>query len=116
MDRKETRVGRGTIAPACSISEEEGVVTLRLEMPGVPKEGLELRIEGNNLTVQGERRREETRGTYLVRERRHEPFRKSFTLDDSIDREKIAAELVDGMLTVTLGVKEAAKPRRIEIR
>ncbi len=101
--------------PATAISVDEDVATVKVEMPGVPKDGLEIRIDGNELAISGSRKEEEFPGTYLLRERSGEPFRKLLTLDDSIDRDRIEAELKDGILTLKLRVKEAAKPRRIEI-
>lgn len=113
MENKNVERRRCAI-PACAISEEAGTVTVRLEMPGVPKERLEIKIEGNELSVSGERCGE-ARGSYLVRERRADSFRKLFTLDDSISREEVQASLENGILTMRLQVKEAAKPKRIEI-
>lgn len=115
MDANVANAGRRTTVPACSISEDSGFVTVRLEMPGVPKEALEVRIDGNELTVSGERRKEEPRGKYLLRERRAESYKKLFTIDDTIARDKVDASLVNGVLTLKLQVKDAAKPRRIEI-
>jgi len=115
MDNRTTVENRRYSVPACSISEDGGTVTVRLELPGVTKEGLEVRIEGNELSVSGERRRIEAAGTFLVRERRAEAYRKIFTIDDSIDRENVEANLSDGILSLVLRIREAAKPRRIEI-
>lgn len=115
MDQRYAEGARGAAVPACSITEDEGVVTVKLEMPGVPKEGLQVKIEGNSLEVSGTRGRAEPKGRYLLRERRADTFRKQFTLDETIDREKVSAELADGILVLKLHVREASKPRRIEI-
>jgi len=115
METNVATTGRRIVVPACNIVEDSGLVTVKLEMPGVPKEALEVRIEGNELSVSGERRREEPRGKYLLKERRAEGYRKLFTLDETIARDKVDASLVNGILTLKLQVKEAAKPRRIEI-
>jgi len=115
MDAKNGNADRKAIVPACSIKEEAGIVTVKVEMPGVEKTGLEVRVEGNILSLEGSRPAEEPRGAYLMRERRQGGFRKTFTIDDTIDRERIEAQLVDGILTLRLSVKEAAKPRRISI-
>jgi HSP20 family protein len=115
MDAKREIAERKAIVPACFIAEDSGVVTVTLEMPGVPKEGFEVKIEGNELSVAGEKRAEGGRGRYILRERRSGSYRKVFTLDDTISRDKVDASLVDGILTIRLEVKEAAKPRRIEI-
>lgn len=115
MERQIEMAERRMIVPLCSISEDSGVVTVKVEMPGVAKSGLEVKIEGNSLTVTGTRSTGEPRGTYLLRERRGENYAKSFTIDETIDREKIQAELAEGILTLKLAIKEAAKPRRIAI-
>jgi HSP20 family protein len=115
MEGRTNETKRWTVVPACSISEDGGEVTLKVEMPGVGKEDLEVKIEGNALSIEGRRKAFEDGGSYLLHERRATGFRKSFTLDDSIDHEKVSADLVDGILTLKLQVKEAAKPRRIAI-
>jgi len=115
MDKQiESREIR-TIAPLCSITEDSGLVTVKVELPGVAKEGLEIKIEGNSLSILGKRELRELRGSYLVRERRSEDYAKSFTIDDTIDRDNIQAELAGGILSLKLHIKEAAKPRRIAI-
>jgi HSP20 family protein len=116
MEKKKELPAKRTIVPACSITEDSGIVTLCLEMPGVPKEGFEVKIEGNELSITGERRDDEIRGTYILHERRSGTFKKRFTLDETISRDKVEANLADGILTIKLEVKEAAKPRKIEIR
>jgi len=112
--RNDTVKGRYR-TPACAISVDENVAEVKVEMPGVPKDGLEIRIDGNELAITGTRRIEPFEGEYLVRERGADPYRKILTLDESIDHEKVEAEIKDGILVLRLHVKEAAKPRRIEI-
>jgi HSP20 family protein len=114
MEKRMTNE-RKFIVPACSIAEDSGLVAVKVEMPGVSKEGLEVRIEGNSLSIEGKRGSEERAGGFLVKERRRGDYLKSFTIDETIDRDKIEAELADGILNLRLHVKEAAKPRRIAI-
>lgn len=102
--------------PACSVCEDGDNVVVTLEMPGVDKSGLTVRIEGNELTIAGEVKDAETKGRYLLRERNRGSFRKHFTVDESIDREAVDATLADGILTLKLRIKEAAKPRQVEIK
>jgi len=109
---KKTR----TIVPACSISEENGSITLKLEMPGVAKENLTISIEKNELSITGTPSASAEEGEYLIRERRKGKYRKVFTIDDSIDRDRIDAASSNGIATLTLRVKEAEKPRLIEIK
>lgn len=103
------------IVPPCSIDSDEGTVTVTLELPGVEKDAVEIKIDGNELAITGRRAAAPAEGTYLLRERRRGDYRKIFTIDDSISREEVDAALADGLLTLTLHLKEAAKPRRIEI-
>jgi len=112
----KTEENRRTIVPASRVFEENGKVEVRLEMPGVSKADLEIRAEGTGLTVVGRRQDQATHGTWLLRERRRGDFHKEFSVDQSIDLDKIDAELANGILTLTLPVKETAKPRRVEIK
>lgn len=107
---------RTAYRPVCSITENEGKITLYLEMPGVAKEDLSIHVEDNQLKISGRRKIQEGNGTYLVRERPHGDFYTEYTLDDTIDHEKIEASLRNGLVTVTLSRREAAKPRQITIK
>jgi HSP20 family protein len=105
------------IRPVCFICEEEaGVVTLKLEMPGVAKDQLDIDVDGNELKITGKREAGGGEGTYLMRERPSGTFRQAYTLDDTIDRSKIEASLEGGVLTLNLHRREAEKPRKITIK
>jgi HSP20 family protein len=105
------------IRPFCFIcEEEEGVVTLKLEMPGVGKDQLDIDVDGNELQITGKREARGSQGTYLMRERPSGTFRQVYTLDDTIDRNKIDASLEGGVLTLNLHRREAEKPRKITIK
>jgi len=111
----ETR-SRRAVAPAADICEEAGSVVLRLEMPGVGKDDLEIRIENDEMIIQGRRKDVEEKGAYLVRERDPADYLKRYTLDETIDREKVEAVMKNGILMLTLHLKESSKPRKIEIK
>jgi HSP20 family protein len=111
--RTETR---RVIAPAADICEESGQVVLRLEMPGVEKNDLSISIENDELIITAARRDEDVKGTFLIRERRRADYEKRYTLDDTIDRNKVDAVMKNGVLHLTLHIKESSKPRRIEIK
>ncbi|MDD3981689.1 MAG: Hsp20/alpha crystallin family protein [Spirochaetales bacterium] len=115
MNKNPVSSNERMLVPACSIEEDVGVVTLKLEMPGVAKEGLDVSVEANTLTIEGRRGGNPPSGEWLLRERPIGSYRKVFTLDETIDRDKIEAMLADGMLTVKLHIQEAAKPRKIAI-
>lgn len=103
------------VQPACSICEEDEKVRLRIEMPGVSRENIEVSVEKNELSLIGRQTVKEVEGTYLLRERAHGEFHKRFIIDESIDRDKIEAVMADGILTLTLSKKDAAKPRKVQI-
>ena len=103
------------VRPASTICEEDAAVVLRLEMPGVGKDGIDISIDGDTLTVHGHREEPET-GTYLVRERRHGDYHATFTLDERVNRDKIDAKMERGTLKVILHLKDEVKPRKIKVR
>lgn len=106
---------RRVLVPASRVSEGDGFVQVLMELPGVAQDDLEIRVDGQELTIQGKRQDPATHGTWLLRERPWGDFQKTFSVDGTIDLEKIDAKLVHGILTLTLPTKDAAKPRRIEI-
>jgi HSP20 family protein len=104
------------IRPLYKIQEIEGKVVISIEMPGVKKEDLKINIENSELRVYGGREQIVEGGAYLVRERRAGDFVQVFTLDDTVDPNKVDATLERGMLTVELHLKEEVKPRLIQIK
>ena len=107
---------RRSIAPAANVTEDAGKVVVRMEMPGVSKKDLDIQVKGQELTVTGRRQDAAVDGVWVLRERRRGDFQKTYSVDTSIDLEKVDAELTNGMLILTLPMKEAAKPRKIDIR
>ena len=107
---------RNSVRPVGNMCwEAYGSVMLRLDMPGVDKEHVDIRIEDDQLIVHGSRSAESEDRTYVLRERRRGDFHQVFTLDQTIDREKIDASMDKGVLTLTLHLQEAVKPRKIEV-
>jgi HSP20 family protein len=111
----EARPTEPFVAPMASVTEENDGYTLRVEMPGVNKEGLELSIENNELTIVGRRSLPAVDGTLIHRESRAENFRRVFELDPSIDANKISAKMEQGILTLSLPKAEHVKPRKITV-
>src|SRR3712207_1827287 len=103
------------IAPAATVLENADGYTLQVEMPGVNKEGLEMWVENNELTIIGRRSLPNVQGTLIHRESRRENFRRAFELDPSIDAEKVSAKIEQGVLTLTLPKAEQVKPREITV-
>ena len=103
------------VAPASSVMEDGEGYTLQVEMPGVNKEGLEISVENNELTIVGRRSLPTVEGTVLHRESRSNNFRRSFELDPSIDTSKISAKIDQGVVTLVLPKAEQVKPRKITV-
>ncbi len=103
------------VAPVATVTENNDGYTLEVEMPGVNKEGLEMWVESNELTISGRRATPEISGTVIHRESRRENFRRSFELDPSIDAGKISAKIEQGVVTLNLPKAEQVKPRKIAV-
>jgi len=101
--------------PLATIREEKDAYLLELEMPGVSKDGLEITVENNELTIIGHRRDHEPKVGVVYRETRAIDYRRVFDLDPSIDAGRIAARIDQGVVTVTLPKAEHVKPRKIEV-
>ena len=103
------------IAPPASVIEAGEGYTLELEMPGVTKDGLDISVENNELTVVGQRSLPTVQGTLIHHESRPNNFRRTFELDPSIDADKISAKIEQGLVTLTLPKAEHVKPRKIAV-
>jgi HSP20 family protein len=103
------------VAPEVNIFETKDGYAVEAEMAGVNKEGLEITVEGNELTIVGHRNSERVNGQTLFRERRLADFRRSFELDPAIDSGKVTAKIDQGIVTVTLPKSEKVKPRKITV-
>ena len=103
------------ITPPVDIYETETDVVLVADVPGVTKKSLELDIDDDELTIRGTFPEYDRGGEKLIGEYLYGEYRRAFTLGDTIDREKIAAKLENGVLTLTLPKHEKVKPRKITI-
>src|SRR5437773_6329767 len=101
------------VAPPASVIEAGDGYTLEVEMPGVKKNGLDISVENNELTIVGRRSLPPVEGTLVHRESRSGNFRRLFELDPSIDGDKISANIEQGLVTLTLPKAEHVKPRKI---
>jgi HSP20 family protein len=88
---------------------------LEAEMPGVNKEGLEITLEGTEITITGHRQLERLPGNALFRESNEVDYRRVFELDPAIDTSKVSARMDQGVLSLTLPKSERVKPRKISV-
>ncbi len=118
MDRMLSGLGgrwRGGIMPL-DVCEKDGTFTLRFDLPGVDPEAVDLTVEGNVLTVTAERPIEETDDvTWMLRERPSGTHRREVRLGDRLDSSKVNANYDKGVLTVTIPMREEAKPQKVAI-
>jgi HSP20 family protein len=103
------------ISPEVNIYETKDAYTLEAEMPGVNKEGIEITLEGNELTLTGHKTVEEPKAECLYHESRMADYRRVFELDPTIDTGKITASMEQGILKLELPKAEKVKPRKISI-
>lgn len=103
------------VVPDVNIFETKDGYVLEAEMPGVSKDGLEITLEGHEITIVGHRKEENCPGEALFRECRRADFRRVFELDPAIDTSKISAKMDQGMLTLSLPKSERVKPRKITV-
>jgi HSP20 family protein len=109
---------RGAWSPSVDIFENKDNIVLEAELPGMSPEDVNISIENNVLTLQGERKFEKKdEGDNFHRvERSYGSFTRSFTLPPTVSSENVDATFDNGVLRLTLAKHEAAKPRRIEIK
>jgi HSP20 family protein len=103
------------VVPEVNIYETKDGYELEAEMPGVNKDGLEITLEGPEITITGHRSHGPAPGEPLFRERHNADYRRVFELDPAIDTARIAARMNQGILFLTLPKSEAVKPRRITV-
>lgn len=103
------------VAPEVNIYEAGEGYVLEAEMPGVNKNGLEITLEGNELTIIGRRNNEPEPGQPLFRESSPADYRRAFELDPAIDTGRVSARMEQGVLTLTLPKSERVKPRKIAV-
>ena len=104
------------IVPAVDVFENENGITLRADLPGVSKEGLNLHVEGDQLIIEGHVALGEAAALEPVyAEVRVAQYRRNFTLSRDLDTGKIEASMKNGVLTLHIAKSEQAKPRRIPV-
>jgi HSP20 family protein len=107
---------RGFVTPPANISATENEYLVEIDMPGVDKEGLEITVEGNELTIIGRRKSDLPEGEACYCESPQADYRRVFELGPDVDTSGINAEMKQGVLKLRLPKSEKAKPKRIEVK
>jgi len=104
--------------PAMDLYEDKDNVFVRVELPGMRKEDIDLSLHDGSLSITGERRGEEAyKNAEVYRaERFFGRFQRTVTLPTPVAADKVKAQYKDGILTVTLPKAEEAKPRQIDVK
>lgn len=114
-NREETRSQERYITPPVDIYETEDGLLVKADLPGVAKEGLDVRVENSLLTIRG-KAAHAAPGDPVYQEYELVNFFRQFELNERVDQSKISAELKHGVLTLTLPKAEEVKPRQIEVK
>ena len=112
----EPRAGRPW-SPAVDIVETEHELLLKADLPDVKAEDIDVRVENNTLTLKGDRKFEKdenVKGWHRM-ERHYGEFLRSFTLPNTFDTEKVAADYRNGVLNIAIPKRESAKPKTVKV-
>jgi HSP20 family protein len=118
LRRDDDVTSHGTWAPAVDIYETDAHdLVLKAELPDMNREDIEVTVENSTLTLRGNRKLagDVKENQYRRIERNYGEFSRSFTLPNTVDSSKVAAEYKNGVLTVRLPFREEAKPRTINV-
>ena len=116
-DKQVPATTQRAVLPAVDVYEDDAGITLLADMPGVPRDQLELKVEGDALSIEGSVRTLTPEGLEAVyAELRVPRYRRTFTLSRELDASRIDASLKDGVLTLRIPKQAYAQPRRIEVQ
>ena len=109
--------GVGEVWPPVDVYEDKEEVVFRAELPGIERKNVEVVLEDSTLTLRGERRleREEKRENYQRIESAYGHFTRTFSLPSTVDREKVRADMKEGILEVHVPKREGARGKTIPI-
>jgi len=114
--KQESTVPARVYVPVTDIFETNAALMLALEMPGVDRENIDVKLESGVLTIEGTIDFTKYEGMYPVyTEYNVGNYARTFELSSDIDQERISAELKDGVVMLTLPKLEKAKPRKIKV-
>ncbi|MEJ2567962.1 MAG: Hsp20/alpha crystallin family protein [candidate division WOR-3 bacterium] len=106
------------VFPVADVKEDENKYTVTVEVPGIDKKNINIKMKNNSLLIEGEKKEEnkEEGESYIRVERSYGNFRRAFNFSSQLDTKKASAEFKDGILTVTLPKSEQEKPKEIDIK
>lgn len=110
-------IPRGVWSPPVDMVEREDEVVLRVDLPGVNQNEINIKVEENMLIIHGERKfsKEDSGENYIQIERPYGSFQRTFTLPKVIEQESVKASYKDGVLQITLPKKKDIPPKQISV-
>ena len=117
LDDEDSTVATSAWAPAVDFAEKDDHFLIEADVPGVDPKDIEVSMENGVLSLRGERENEikEEKDGYTRDERSHGSFYRRFSLPETADPENINAKSSKGVLKITVGKKETAKPKKITV-
>lgn len=105
------------LSPSADVSETDDAVQIRMDVPGMKPEGIDIEVSGNTIRVRGEHKeeKEEKGKTYHRIERRQGSFSRAFTLPAAVKDGKVTADYQDGVLSIVLPKTEQSKTQKIKV-
>ena len=107
----------GFWAPVVDIEEDNESIMVKAEIPGMKKDDIKVSVQGNMLTITGERKQESEikDKTYHRVERSYGKFSRTISLPTDVETDKVKASYKDGILNITLPKPEAVKPKHVDV-
>ena len=104
--------------PSVDVSESDGNITVKAELPGLEAKDIDVDVTGDLLTLRGEKKMEEEKKEerYYCRERYAGSFQRSFRLPTMVESDKVDAQFKNGILTINIPKSEESKQKKIEIK
>ena len=114
---EQESLAMGNFIPPVDVYEDAQQLVLKLEVPGIRQENLDVQVENQTLTVKGERKfeKDEKEENFHRIERRYGTFTRTFTLPQTVDAGAVKAGYEHGVLTISMPKKEAAKPKQVKV-
>jgi len=114
--KHEHGVGR-TWAPVVDVLEDKDKILVKVEIPGMKKEQIDIELTGDTLTIKGERKfeDEDKKDDYVRVERFYGRFQRSFTIGIPVKSDEVKAAYKDGILEVTIPKAEEVKPKKVDV-
>jgi HSP20 family protein len=105
-----------TVSPAVDVVETEDGYVVFADLPGIEARDIDISVAGSVLTLKGKRKAAERRGEVYRKETWEGTFQRTLSLPAGVDPDKVTAVFRDGVLEVTIGKREEARPRRISVK